>query len=119
MQTFNKLVRNKIPEIIESSGRKVETRILSDEEYIDALDAKLNEEVKEYQIDKNLEEMADVLEILYAICVAKGFSIEQLEEMRRTKVLERGGFSDKIFFTERNCHIDKTCNCICNNFIGC
>ena len=97
MKVYNKLVRDKIPEIIEGDGKICKTRILSDEEYIAALEAKLNEEVAEYQADKNLEEMADVLEVLQAICIARGYSLEELEALRAKKANERGGFADKIF----------------------
>ena len=97
MKVYNKLVRDKIPEIIEVDGITCKTRILSDEEYIDSLEAKLNEEVAEYQADKNLEEMADVLEVLQAICVARGYSLEELDAMRLKKADERGGFAEKIF----------------------
>lgn len=62
-----------------------------------ALETKLNEEVAEYQEDKNLEEMADVLEVLQAICLARGYSLDELEAMRIKKAKERGGFKDKIF----------------------
>ena len=97
MKTFNKLVRDKIPEIIEADGRTCKTHILTDEEYLIALEEKLNEEVAEYQKDKNLEEMADVLEVLQAICVARGYSLEELEALRKKKTNDRGGFSKKIF----------------------
>ena len=97
MKVYNKLVRDKIPEIIKADGKICKTRILSDEEYIAALEAKLNEEVAEYQADKNLEEMADVLEVLQAICLVRGYSLEELEAMRLKKAVERGGFSEKIF----------------------
>lgn len=97
MKVYNKLVRDKIPEIIEADGKTCKTKILSDEEYIAALETKLNEEVAEYQADKNLEEMADVLEVLQAICVARGYSLDELEAMRAKKAEERDGFSDKIF----------------------
>ena len=97
MKVYNKLVRDKIPEIIEEDGKNCKTRILSDEEYIAALEEKLNEEVAEYQADKNLEEMADVLEVLQAICIARGYSLEELEALRAKKANERGGFADKIF----------------------
>ncbi len=70
MKVHNKLVRDKIPEIIEKDGKTCVTHILSGEKYIVALETKLNEEVAEYQADKNLEEMAGVLEVLQAICVA-------------------------------------------------
>ncbi len=97
MKVMNKLVRDKIPEIIEADGRTCKTHILSDEEYLSALEEKLNEEVAEYQKDKNLEEMADVLEVLQAICIARGYSLEELEALRKKKADERGGFSKKIF----------------------
>lgn len=97
MKVYNKLVRDKIPGIIEADGKTCKTHILSDDEYLTALEAKLNEEVVEYQIDKNLEEMADVLEVLRAICVARGYSLEELEALRAKKADERGGFAEKIF----------------------
>jgi predicted house-cleaning noncanonical NTP pyrophosphatase (MazG superfamily) len=97
MKIYNKLVRDKIPEIIESDGKSCNTHILSNGEYIAALETKLNEEVAEYQADKNLEEMADVLEVLQAICIARGYTLAELEAMRAKKADERGGFADKIF----------------------
>lgn len=97
MKVYNKLVRDKIPEIIEEDGKTCATHILSDEKYIEALEAKLNEEVSEYQVDKNLEEMADILEVLQAICIARGYTLEELEIMREEKANERGGFVEKLF----------------------
>ena len=97
MKVYNKLVRDRIPEIIEKDGKTCVAHILSDEEYVAALEAKLNEEVAEYQTDKNLEEMADVLEVLQAICLARGYSLDELETMREKKADERGGFMEKIF----------------------
>ena len=97
MKVYNKLVRDKIPEIIEADGKECKTRILSNDEYIAALEAKLNEEVAEYQADKNLEEMADVLEVLQAICTARGYSLDELELTREKKAQKRGGFKEKIF----------------------
>ena len=97
MKVHNKLVRDKIPEIIEAAGKQSVTHILSDEECITALETKLNEEVAEYQEDKNIEEMADILEVLQAICFAKGYSLEELEAERAKKAEERGGFREKKF----------------------
>lgn len=107
MKVYNKLVRDKIPEIIEADGKTCKTRILSNEEYIAALEAKLNEEVVEYQLDKNLEEMADILEVLQAICVARGYSLEELEVMRAKKKSSRGSFLKRIFLKEVYDIIDK------------
>ena len=97
MKVYNKLVRDKIPEIIKADGKNCKIRNLSDEEYIASLEAKLDEEVAEYQVDKNLEEMADVLEVLQAICIARGYSLGELEAVRAKKASERGGFADKLF----------------------
>lgn len=97
MRVYNKLVRDKIPEIIEADGKLCKIRVLPNDEYIAALELKLNEEVAEYQVDKSLEEMADVLEVLYAICVARGYSLDELEKMRIMKAQKRGGFNEKVF----------------------
>lgn len=94
-----KLVRDKIPQIIMDDGKKPITRILSDEEYLVELDKKLNEEIAEYQEDKSIEEMADVLEVLLAICEARGYSVQQLMEVRNKKREKRGGFEQKIFWS--------------------
>lgn len=94
---YNKLVRDKIPEIITSAGKQAVTRVLRDEEYLAELDRKLTEECAEYQADKSIEEMADVLEVLYAIAAARGYSIEELEQVRAAKADKRGGFAKRIF----------------------
>ena len=97
---MGKLVRDKIPQIIIADGRTPIVRTLSDEEYLSELDRKLNEEVAEYQADKSLEEMADVLEVLFAICEARGHSVDELMEVRDKKREKRGGFRDKVYWEE-------------------
>lgn len=93
-----KLVRDHIPQIIMKDGKKPVTRILEQEEYLEELDRKLNEEVAEYQADKSLEEMADVLEVLFAICEGRGYSVEELMAVRDAKRESSGGFAQKIFW---------------------
>ena len=93
---YDKLVRDKIPAIIEKSGKQCETEILSDEMYLEMIDKKLDEELMEYHKDKNLEELADLLEVIYAATTARGYSIEDLEKVRVEKVEKRGGFDKKI-----------------------
>lgn len=95
---MGKLVRDKIPQIIIEDGRTPIVRTLSDEEYLSELDRKLNEEVAEYQADKSLEEMADVLEVLFAICEARGHSVDELMEVSDKKREKRGGFRDKVYW---------------------
>ena len=93
----NKLVRDRIPEIIEQAGKTPVTRILSDEEYVSELDRKLNEECAEYQADKSIEELADMLEVMYAIAEARGWTVSELEAVRKSKTEKRGGFKEKIY----------------------
>lgn len=93
---YNKLVRDKIPEIIKSDGKICEIEILPDDKYLEMIDAKLDEELAEYHRDQNLEELADLLEVIYAAAVARGFSIEELEKLRVKKVEMRGGFQEKM-----------------------
>ena len=93
----NKLVRDKIPEIIENAGKTPMMHILSNDEYISELDKKLNEECAEYQADKSIEELADMLEVMYAIAEARGWSVSELEAERREKAEKRGGFKKKIY----------------------
>ena len=97
MKVFNKLVRDKIPEKIIAEGRISKTRYLDDNEYKIELDKKLQEEVKEYIQDDNIEELADIVEVIYAILDAKKISIEELEKVRLKKVEKNGAFKQKIF----------------------
>ena len=93
---YNKLVRDKIPEVIEDNGGKAEIRILSDEEYRIFLEAKLDEEVGEYHRDKTAEELADVMEVVYALAASIGCCREQLQAIYQKKHDARGGFEKKI-----------------------
>ena len=100
IKRYNKLVRDKIPSIIEKSGAECKCRILSDGEYLDMLDVKLDEELAEYHKDQNIEELADLLEVIRAAAIARGYTIEQLEAVRAKKAEERGGFEKKILLIE-------------------
>ena len=82
---YNKLVRDRIPEIIEASGRICVTEILSNEDYLRTLDAKLDEEMAEYHANQNIEELADLMEVIRACAVSRGFTIEELEQVRAEK----------------------------------
>lgn len=96
----NKLVRDRIPEIIESKGDSCKIRVLNDEEFVAALNAKLNEEVAEYQESHSMEELADILEVVMAIAMASGHDWQEVLYMRQKKAEERGGFYKKIFLEE-------------------
>ena len=97
---YNKLVRDRIPEIIEASGKSCVTEILSDEAYLRLLDAKLDEELAEYHSDQNIEALADLLEVIYAAAMARGYTLEQLESVRAAKAEKRGAFANKILLKE-------------------
>ena len=99
-KTYNKLVRNRIPEIIEASGAECKTEILSDEKYLEMIDAKLDEVLAEYHKDQNIEELADLLEVIRAAALARGYTLEELEDIRAKKAEKRGGFAKKILLIE-------------------
>ncbi|MCH5197320.1 MAG: nucleoside triphosphate pyrophosphohydrolase [Oscillospiraceae bacterium] len=98
---YNKLVRDYIPDIIASNGEKAVIRIMDDEEYIMGLEKKLDEEVAEYHESKEIEELADILEVVYALCKAKGHSTNELIKVYEKKHNERGGFSKRIFLLRK------------------
>lgn len=97
---FNKLVRDQIPEIIEKGGKKAVTRILAHDEYRRYLEEKLDEEVAEFHRDKNAEELADILEVVYALADSIGCDRETLLQAYEKKHRERGGFANRILLLE-------------------
>ena len=98
--SYHKLVRDKIPDIIKQAGKTYTYTILNDEDYIKQLDEKLNEELAEYQESKSMEELADILEVIYAVATARGSSPEEIESIRQAKALSRGGFEKRILLEE-------------------
>lgn len=94
---FNKLVRDKIPQIIEAQGETPVTRILGEEEYHAALEGKLREETAEYLESHELAELADILEAVYALCQADGHTLAELTAAYEEKHQARGGFADRVF----------------------
>lgn len=95
--TMGKLVRDKIPQIIEASGETPITRILERDEYLACLEAKLDEEVREFHESKATEELADILEVVCALAEAHGCSREALLSIYQKKHDARGGFAERIF----------------------
>ncbi len=96
IKAYNKLVRDKVPEIIEADGKKCVVEVLGDFEFLFALDAKLDEELAEYHKDHSVEELADLLEVIYAAALARGYTEEALERLRTEKRESRGGFEKKL-----------------------
>ena len=97
---YHKLVRDRIPEIIENQGKTCVTEVLSQDAYIQMVDEKLNEELMEYQESKSLEELADLLEVMEAAVIARGYTWEELLQVRDEKRQKRGGFQDRILLKE-------------------
>lgn len=93
---LNKLVRDKIERIIKKQGKTPVIHVANDEEYYRKLKAKLEEEVEEFVKSNHVDELADLLEVIYTICEYKGISREELNELRRKKNEERGKFLDRI-----------------------
>jgi predicted house-cleaning noncanonical NTP pyrophosphatase (MazG superfamily) len=97
---YNKLIRDKIPNIIAEQGKTFEIELLDDQTFIKKLNEKLKEEIEEYynaKEDEVIGELADILEIVYAIADYNGISIEELENERELKKLKRGGFKERIY----------------------
>ena len=94
---YNKLVRDNIPDIIRNENKSVICSTLSQEEYINALNSKLHEEHNEYDKDSSPEELADMLEVIYAIAETKGYSEEQLNLLRDRKRQKNGAFKTKTY----------------------
>lgn len=97
---YDKLVRDFIPETIERSGKKAVTRILNDDEFKVYLEKKLDEEAKEFHESKSIEELADILEVVYYLCRAYGYTVAQLKVAVDAKCRIRGGFDRKILLQE-------------------
>ncbi|MFA4999385.1 MAG: nucleoside triphosphate pyrophosphohydrolase [Parcubacteria group bacterium] len=97
---YNKLVRDKIPEYIRGKGGTPITHIADDKEYWEKLKEKLLEEIKEFSENEVMEEMADIQEVINAMCDYKNFEKESIEIVRRKKVEERGSFEKRIILEE-------------------
>ncbi|WP_374055825.1 phosphoribosyl-ATP pyrophosphohydrolase [Rossellomorea sp. FM04394] len=104
MPAYNKLVRDNIPQIIESKGKKYSAKILNDEDYIKYLKEKAYEELDEYWASgtdgEAVEELADLLEVIRALAKQHGSSIEEVEAVRKDKSVKRGAFQEKVFLIE-------------------
>ena len=100
MVEFNKVIRDKIPEIIQKDGHTCNVQVISDEKFLLEIEKKLSEEVTEYQNDKTPEELADILEVIYKIAQLKGISKDELEKIRVKKLEDKGGFTKNLFLID-------------------
>lgn len=99
---FNKLVRDRIPEIIIANGDTPITHIADDAEYRQALRTKLREEVDEFIESEDVKELADILEVVYAFANDLSVGIDEIESIRREKAEKRGAFHGRIILEETN-----------------
>lgn len=97
---YNKLVRDNIPEYIESKGEKAATHIADDAEYWQKLKGKLQEEVNEFLHDDSIGEVADILEVIDAICEYKRYDKSELAHVKEKKATEKGKFTKRIILDE-------------------
>ncbi len=102
MTVYNKAIRDKIPEIIKQSGGNCNIKILSNKEFLEELDKKLGEELQEYQEDKSIEELADIMEIIEKIIKLRGITLNDLEKIKVGKLEKHGGFEKNLFLIESN-----------------
>jgi len=97
---YDKLVRDGIPNKIKRDGKTPRTHTADDIEFAAKLRAKLKEEVDEFLVDGNIEELADVLEVVYALSELNDIQKEKLEAIRKRKLISAGGFKDRLILDE-------------------
>ncbi len=96
--TYNKLVRDKIPENIDSKpGSKSKYRILDDKEYLTELNKKVIEEANEFIEENSIEELGDLMEVINAIMKLKGYKMEEVYKIMKVKEEKKGAFYNKIY----------------------
>ncbi|MBQ9264234.1 MAG: nucleoside triphosphate pyrophosphohydrolase [Clostridia bacterium] len=99
-KVYHKLVRDKIPDIIAASGKKAVCHVVDQETALEMLATKLQEEAVEYAESREIEELADVLEVIRAIAAERGVALSALERIRAEKEKQRGGFARRIVLEE-------------------
>lgn len=97
IQIYNKLIRDRIPELIQANGQQAVVRTLSDTEFLSALKHKLTEEVAEFNASEEIEELADILEVVVTLAHYLGANALILDQLRAEKQQKRGGFRNRLF----------------------
>ena len=97
IKLINKLVRDNIPTICKENGQTPAIKILDDNEYTLALHKKLKEEVEEYLLNYEIEELADIVEVVEALAEKQGVSIEEIMDIKQKKKTKNGALRKKVF----------------------
>ncbi|PIR38222.1 MAG: hypothetical protein COV34_01245 [Candidatus Zambryskibacteria bacterium CG10_big_fil_rev_8_21_14_0_10_42_12] len=97
---YYKLVRDKIPAIIQDKGQTCTFHVAEEEEYEVKLKEKLREEIEEFLAKLHEEELADVMEVIEALMKFKGIDRDRLERIKQQKRDERGGFDARCILDE-------------------
>ena len=100
MIQYNKAIRDKIPEIIRESGSKCNIKTLSEKEFLEKMEKKLDEEVAEYHQSKSVEEIADIIEVLERVAALRGTSVKELMRIKEEKAQKRGKFEKNLFLVD-------------------
>lgn len=97
---YKKAIRDKIPEIIRDSGHSCNIKNMSNTEFLEELDKKLDEELIEYKENRSVEELIDIVEVIRRISELRGTSLENFEKIRNEKAKERGAFEKNLFLID-------------------
>lgn len=100
VKVYNKVIRDKIPEIIRESGRQSKIKVLPDDEFLPELENKLSEEIAEYLASRSIEELVDIIEVVFRISQLRGKSLHDIEQIRSKKREKRGGFEQNLFLIQ-------------------
>ena len=100
MKSYNKLVRDKIPQIILANGETPEVEVLDDGRFLEELHKKLFEEANEFVEGDSVEELADLMEVIYAIARLRGIDLGEVEKVRKEKAQKRGAFDERLFLKD-------------------
>jgi predicted house-cleaning noncanonical NTP pyrophosphatase (MazG superfamily) len=100
MKVYNKLVRDRIPEIVQEKGTKCNYHIANDEEYLKKLQEKVLEELDEFKLKPSIEEYIDIIEVLEALAKFHNIDLMPMRQRKRMKRQLRGGFDNRIILEE-------------------
>ena len=102
---YDKIIRDKVPEIIKANGSKRDTKVVNGYEAIGYLIEKIHEETDELSEARNvegkaIEELGDILECIYSIASKMSVPMERIDFVRNNKALDRGRFDKNIILLE-------------------